>query len=274
VTAAVTGRARLKGVLRHAGLLDIAREARDVVSSRRWLRDNLQFWRNGAPDGLPIPPLRLVRASTGTSSLRWMFDGGALAAASVADILAQDGCRIESVGSLLDFGCGCGRVVRRWARGRAEIHGCDYHAASIAWCRRHLTHARFEVNGLAPPLPYAGASFDVVYALSVFTHLPEPLCGAWFEELRRVLRPGGRLVISTHGEAYLGELDAQQQARFQAGDAVVRHSDAAGTNLCGVYFTVDYLRARVSPAFEVVASIPRGARGNPPQDLVLLRRQR
>ena len=273
MNAAGGGRAGLKRALRHTGLLDAAREARDVVASRRWLRDNLGFWREGAPDGLPIPPLRLVRSSTGTSSVRWMLDGGVLAAAAVSGILARDGFEIQTAGSLLDFGCGCGRVVRRWAGLRADVHGCDYNAAAVAWCRRNLTHARFHVNGLAPPLPYGDASFDVVYALSVFTHLPEPLSGAWFEELRRVLKPGGRLVISTHGEACLGQLDVQQQARVLAGEMVVTHSDAAGTNLCGVYFTEEYLRGRVSPAFDVVESLPQGARGNPPQDLVLLRRR-
>jgi SAM-dependent methyltransferase len=266
-------RAHLKLFLQRAGLLDFAREVRDVASSAEWLRDNIRFWRDGAPDGLPIPPLRLVRSSTGTSSLRWMFEGGARGATSVAGILERNGCDIRSVGSLLDFGCGCGRVIRHWADLDADVRGCDYNRASIAWCRRNLRFAGFDVNGLAPPLPYRDSQFAVVYALSVFTHLPDALFDAWFDEMNRVLTPDGLLVISMHGEAYLGELDPEQQAQFRRGHAVVTHSDSAGTNRCGVYVSEQYLRTRLADAFDLLDFVPQGAQGNPPQDLILLRRR-
>jgi ubiquinone/menaquinone biosynthesis C-methylase UbiE len=63
--------------------------------------------------------------------------------------------------------------------------------------------AQFEVNGLAPPLAYEANHFDFIYALSVFTHLPESLQTAWMSELARVLKPGGYLLMTTHRECYL-----------------------------------------------------------------------
>jgi len=203
-----------------------------------------------------------------------MFRGGALAASSIENALGRNGVTIESLGCILDFGCGCGRVARHWARLNAEVHGCDYNRRPVEWCRRALPFARFATNALHPPLPYDNEQFDLVYALSVFTHLPEPLALIWMREMARVLKPGGLLLITTHGEAYLGELTEDETRAFRLGHLVVRNPDAAGTNYCGVYCSEDYVRRTLSAGFHVVDFVSRGAEGNPHQDLVLLRRVR
>ena len=53
------------------------------------------------------------------------------------------------------------------------------------------------MNPLHPPLVYPGEAFDLVYAFSVFTHLPESIQFSWMRELSRVLKAGGYLAIST-----------------------------------------------------------------------------
>jgi SAM-dependent methyltransferase len=141
---------------------------------------------------------------------------------------------------------------------------------SIRWCRRNLTFASFEDNALAPPLPYRDGQFDLVYALSVFTHLPGPLLFAWMGEMDRIVKPGGFLIVSTHGEPCLGQLSAEQQAEFRAGRLVVKDRESVGTNRCGVYMSEEYVRTRLAGRFRVVDFLPQGAKGNPPQDLVLL----
>ena len=259
-------------MLKSAGLLDIAREARDAASGFAWLRTNSPVWFHGAADGLPIPPLRLVRSSTGTSSLPWLIHGGTLAADSIVGILSKNGIGIRDLAAILDFGCGCGRVIRHWAGLKAAVHGCDYNQRSIRWCRRRLTFARFEANELSPPLPYRDGQFDLVYALSVFTHLPEPLMFAWMREMERVVKAGGFLVISTHGERCLGQLTPEQQAQFRSGSAVVTDQESAGTNRCGVYMPETYIRTHFTGGFRVVDFLPEGAKGNPPQDLVLFQK--
>lgn len=268
----MSGRTALRRLLASAGLLDAARGARDAAWSVEWWRDNSEFWMRGAPDRLPVPPLRLVRSSTGTSSLRWLFEGGQLAADSIAGILASNGIEMRQLESLLDFGCGCGRVIRQWAGLGPALHGSDYNRHSIAWCRRHLPFADFAVNELSPPLAYRDGHFALVYALSVFTHLPEPLLFAWLREMRRVLKAGGWLVLSTHGESYLAELSPDEQTQFRSGRLVVKFADDAGTNRCGVYVSEEYTRQHFSDGFRVVDFVPQGAKGNPVQDLVLLQK--
>ena len=208
--------------------------------------------------------------TTASPSVEWFIQSGRAGADSIREQLARHDVPIATIRTVLDFGCGCGRVLRHWADLAADVHGCDYNPVLVDWCRQQLTFARFETNALEPPLPYPEATFDLVYALSVFTHLPEPLHTRWVAELARVIRPGGHLIISTHGEAYLDTLSGSERARFHAGELVVRDAEAAGSNRCGVFFSAAYLRRHLEPRFTLREHRTGGARGNPPQDLSLL----
>ena len=223
--------------------------------------------------GLPIPPGRLIHLVAGTEDVNWFLDSGANAARSLREILARNGLAVETFGSILDFGCGVGRVLRHWRglRGPA-LHGADYNPALIAWCRANLAFARFQVNGLDRPLESDDESFDLVYALSVFTHLSEPLQRFWVDELSRVIRPGGYLLLTTHGEHYLGQLSADEREAFRAGRVVVHKAKREGSNDCAVFHPEQYVRTTLACGFEVVDFLPEGALGNPRQDAYLLRK--
>jgi SAM-dependent methyltransferase len=229
--------------------------------------------RQAAPDGLPVPPRRLIVRVAGTASTEWFLEGGRLGAETVREALARQGRAVEDVGALLDFGCGCGRVTRYWAGlAGTTIAGSDANADAVEWCRRNLSFARFETNRLAPPLPFGDAEFGLVYALSVFTHLTAELQEQWIAELDRVLRPGGFLLLTTHGERYRQRLTDAERARFDAGDVVVRWNDAAGTNLCSAFHPRAYVEERLAVRLETAEFVPEGARGNPHQDLYVLRK--
>ena len=72
-----------------------------------------------------------------------------------------------------------------------------------SWCASNLPFGRFEVNGLEPPLPFEDNSFDLFYSLSIFTHLDEPLQQPWFDEMVRVVEPGGVFLLTFHGRSRL-----------------------------------------------------------------------
>lgn len=163
------------------------------------------------PDGLPLPPPRLRTGVSGAPDV-WMYvEGGELAEKTVRGALDRSGVDISSLRAILDFGCGCGRVLRRWRELDARVCGTDVNAAAVDWCRTHLPFAEVGVNGLEPPLSYGEASFDLVYAISVFTHLPVKTQLAWRDELRRVLRPGGLLMLSVRGDVHIGRLTREER---------------------------------------------------------------
>jgi len=208
----------------------------------------------------------MVRVA-GTADADWFLRSGRAAYDAIAANVP-----LEEIEAVLDFGCGCGRVLRYWQNHDGTAAGTDRDAGAVEWCRSHLPFARVDRNGLAPPLAYDDDSFDLVYALSVFTHLTEELQAAWRDELRRVLRPGGRLLLTTHGRSYVPRLESEERERFERGELVVRWGELPGSNLCSAYHPETYLRETFARGFDVVRIEPEGARGNPTQDLIVLRR--
>jgi SAM-dependent methyltransferase len=208
----------------------------------------------------------MVRVA-GTADAEWFLRSGRAAFDAITAHVPLAGHE-----SVLDFGCGCGRVTRYWATFDGSVAGSDVNRKAIDWCRENLGFASFVHNGLAPGLDSDDSAFDLVYALSVFTHLTAELQLAWRDELRRVLRPGGHLLLSTHGRSYLPRLDTGEREQFERGELVVRWADIPGTNLCSAYHPERHLRETFAQGFTFLALEPEGARGNPTQDLVLLQK--
>ena len=104
--------------------------------------------------------------------------------------------------SILDFGCGSGRVLRWFAlEPDLQLTGCDIDHPSIEWMQANFPSAiRLYANEYAPPLPEPDETFDLIYCGSVFSHLTD--WAPWLLELRRVLKTGGALVASLHGRGF------------------------------------------------------------------------
>ena len=223
-------RERLAGALQVVGLLGPTSRLRQHYLA---LRGSVAV--NGAgDDGPPLPPASLRVLVDGRSADAHRFLRiGEQSSRRVRQALAAVGVELEALDRVLDFGCGCGRVARHWSTMEGpEIHGCDHNPRLAAWCERNLPFMRISRNDLAPPTEYADDSFDLIYALSVFTHLPESLQMAWMAEFRRILRPGGTLLFTTFGDRAKPRLGARDRADFESGRLVVKRPNMAGSNLC------------------------------------------
>ncbi|HVD87027.1 MAG TPA: class I SAM-dependent methyltransferase [Solirubrobacterales bacterium] len=225
-------RSRIADGLERARLLRPAERLREGWLTLRAQRDLLSD-----RDGVPIPPPRLrllVDGRTGDSEA--FLRVGEQMCGAIQGAVASLGTAPAELRTVLDFGCGCGRVARHWSRAEGpEIYGCDYNPDLVAWCSSNLPSLRVTRNQLAPPTPYVTGSFDLIYGLSVFSHLDEPLQGSWLAEFRRLLRPGGLLVLSVLGDRLRHRLDAGERERFDRGQVVVKRPRLAGRNLCTVY---------------------------------------
>jgi 2-polyprenyl-3-methyl-5-hydroxy-6-metoxy-1,4-benzoquinol methylase len=224
------------------------------------------------PDGLPVPPAGLRIRSAGTANTRLFIEGGRLAEESIRSALARVGAPLDSLKAILDFGCGCGRVLRRWRNLEARVCGSDLSVPAVEWCCINLPFAEVTLNALEPPLPYLEESFELVYALSVLTHLPVPMQLAWLDELARVLRPGGYLLLSIHGDAYADRLIGKERNAYARGECVVRWAEAAGSNLCTTFHPPVFVREHLANGWDLIDYTQRGAIGSLKQDLVVLRR--
>lgn len=128
--------------------------------------------------------------------------GGDLGVADmVLRTLDDAGVVIPPGGTLLDFGCSSGRALRPFAALRPDLDclGCDPNGDAIAWAQRTLTVGRWFQSPLRPPLPLEDGAVDIAYAISIWSHFSADAALAWLAEMHRVIRPGGALLLTTHG---------------------------------------------------------------------------
>jgi SAM-dependent methyltransferase len=232
-------------------------------------------------DGLPLPPVDLIRMTSGMyrrasepDLIRRRFEAtGAKGAAWIRGMLTRNGVDMDAIGELLDFGCGCGRVIRHWKDLPGAVHGTDYNPHLVAWCAEHLSFAEFDVNSFEPPLPFEDDRFDLLYSISIFTHLDAPQQVPWMRELARVVRPEGLVLITVSGEERLRSIPAWTRLRepFEAGELVVTKPDRVGTNACAVYHPLTYVRDTLTEGLEIVDYASGGAE-DVRQDAILLRK--
>jgi SAM-dependent methyltransferase len=150
----------------------------------------------------PLPePARRIRVHGTDDAISFVL-GGAQCYGALVDALDRAfGKTFDDFPCVLDWGCGSGRVLRYVAaRHRVNPRGVDIDADNIKWCETAFPKCSFQTIDLDPPLPLAAESIDLVYGISVFTHLSEPDQFKWLDELRRVTRPGGVLLFSLHGD--------------------------------------------------------------------------
>jgi SAM-dependent methyltransferase len=150
----------------------------------------------------PLPePARRGRVN-GWDDAGFFILSGAMHYGLLVDALNRTlGKTFDDFPCVLDWGCGSGRVLRYVAaRHDVNLTGIDIDADNVGWCKATFPKCSFHAIDLDPPVPLAAESIDLVYAYSVFTHLSERDQFKWLEELRRVTRPGGVLLLSLHGE--------------------------------------------------------------------------
>ena len=227
----------------------------------------------GPPDSLPLPPRKLKFLVAGSPWSDHFLELGKECIREITRYLADSGVEISSFNSILDFGCGCGRVTRHLAAlEKPTIYGTDYNPLLISWCRQNLVFAQFDTNDLAPPLKYADNSMGFIFAGSVFTHLDEDLQKAWITELRRVLAPGGFLYFTTAGEQYLYKLDREQLRSFRSDELVMVNEESVGRNICLAVEPRRFVEKNLAEGFEIIKHIPDGARGFGHQDVYIMKK--
>jgi len=177
------------------GEADRATDHRLLLNLGMWLGADAASERTGLVRGEPPENIHAMARGALTAA------GGLYEADMVIDALFSAGGDIGAVRAALDFGCSSGRVLRSLTAAYPQVawHGCDPNGPAIEWARANLPGASFFVSDDVPPLALPDGSLDLIYAISIWSHF-EPARGLqWFEEMRRLLRPDGHLVMTTHG---------------------------------------------------------------------------
>ena len=119
--------------------------------------------------------------------------------------LNQNGYSFRDFQSILDYGCGDGRLIKYMSKvaPQAETFGCDPSGDAIEACKRKWGDKNFIQINSSPPSSFTDNQFDLIYAYSVFTIVSEEEHIEWLKELTRILKPGGIAIHAIKGHEFL-----------------------------------------------------------------------
>jgi SAM-dependent methyltransferase len=230
----------------------------------------------------PFPPLHLANRvgclGTQEDPLAAYESMGAGCKASLLRILPKDW--VWSGKRVLDMGCGAGRLLRHFvpeARQAVGFFGCDIDAESVTWLTRHLSPPFVvERNEEAPPLPWGDSSFDLIYAISVFTHISDHWTD-WLLEVHRLLAPRGLAIITFNGKGFYHLLANEPWDETRVGMNTICHGNSWTLGGPMVFHAPWWIREHWGRLFDVLDLREEGfgglVDGPSGQGVVLLRRK-
>ncbi len=239
----------IKLILARLRLLDIAQKLLIVKRLKSSKDDNDLFLKEN-PEFVP-PPAWLLYDANDNNSYRSYYQSGKEHGQIVAELIKKYyGGNVEN---LLEWGSGQARVLRHFPHllPGSRLYGTDYNQKSINWCKAQFKNINFTSCDLLPPTSYSDNFFDVIYSISIFTHLSENAHTLWIKELYRLLKPGGILVSSFHGENYYDLLTEDEKQLFDKGLLVTRPYAKEGSKLYSTFHSKKFLR-QLFHEFEII----------------------
>ena len=226
-----------------------------VRSSQRWLRR----MKTGLAD-IPVPNSDMVYLTQGihdTSAYQNSIIPGIY---NMKRYLDSSGVELDALQSILDFGCGTGRLIVGWYldNPRRHLSGCDINRELVAWARDSLPERiNFYQSPLTPPLSNASNCFDLICLVSVFTHLSLVSQRLWVEEFKRILRPSGHILITLQGELYTHLFHPGRVREFEKAGFIEIATPDEGSNSFSTYHSVEFVKELFGD-FEILGYFPRG----------------
>jgi SAM-dependent methyltransferase len=175
-----------------------------LIAQCKLIASNLQVQHEVHPHDLI---LKFILNHPGFTSqhdaLSYYFNDGNNSARLLADLVhGYLGYPNTGKVDLLEFASGYGCVSRHLSKHlpNALITSCDIHPEAVSFVR-DILHGNVVLSRKVPEDLARGKEYDIIFALSFFSHMPRSTWGRWIKALYASLKPEGFLIFTTHGKA-------------------------------------------------------------------------
>ncbi len=176
-------------------------------SAREWLNLLIRSVNEKQIDGINFPsfPDASIQSSFVGSSNEHALREAFVFYSIIEEELRKANSPLHQDSKVLDFGCGWGRYARFFYRNvyHDNLYLADPWQMIIDVCKETKLYGQLIKIDLLPPTIFNSNSFDLIFAYSVFSHLSEKAANAWINELARVTKPGGHIIITTQGRTFI-----------------------------------------------------------------------
>jgi SAM-dependent methyltransferase len=213
-------------------------------------KNNNLAYRRKHPDQM-IPPDHFLH-ETFQLDYRLFFEQGKLAATEIIQWTGKY-CKNNSP-AILDWGCGMARITQHLPAEQpyASIYGCDINTQMIEWDKTHYPGISFVPLLPFTPSPFADDFFDLIIGFSVLTHIDADEQENWLSELNRIVKPGGIVCLTTHGEKYFTQLTAKEKRKLQKNGIYTRTYQQPGQRMMTSYHEPAAFKKIISTYFSIL----------------------
>ena len=177
------------------------------LSDKEWLNLLISSCENTKIGEIDFPgfPSQEIQEQFGGSSFEHTLREAFRFYVEVKSYALKIGNKLAPSKTILDFGCGWGRITRFFLKDiyATNIHAIDVDPLIVEVTKQIIPGINVEPCNPSPPLNYENNSMDYVIAYSVFSHLAENVQIEWIREFSRILKPNGLLVVTTHSRNFL-----------------------------------------------------------------------
>jgi len=161
---------------------------------------------------------------------------------------------INNPACILEWGCGVGRIVRHIANiaPSAEVFGVDINFKMIEWNIANIPNVNFKAIDYTPPIASNKNRFDLVYAISVFTHIEADKQIEWIKEMHRITAEDGIFMFTTHGKKYVAKLYPTEKDILKSKGVFTRLYKQNGHRMMSTFNISSYFEDKLKPFFKVL----------------------
>ena len=157
---------------------------------------------------------------------------------------------------ILEWGCGVGRIIRHIPNlidKNLTVVGIDINEEMINWNSANIPNIYFKKIDYNPPTTFENNNFNLVYALSVFTHIEYKFHANWLAEIYRIISDNGIFLFTTHGNKFEVNLDTNEKELLYKDGALTMDYKQKGHRMMTTYNNYESFKIVVENYFEILA---------------------